>query len=40
MLMQRLNTLWIEFQKLGKAPEIPLVAEILLDHVGKRMLSL
>ncbi|XP_015791638.1 uncharacterized protein LOC107368336 [Tetranychus urticae] len=32
MLMQRLNSLWLEFQKLGKTPELPLAVDILVDH--------
>lgn len=32
MLMQRLNSLWLEFQKLGKTPELPLAVDILVDQ--------
>lgn len=34
MLMQRLNSLWQEFQRLGKTPEMPLAATILCDQVN------
>lgn len=33
MLLQKLNTLWLEFQKLGKTPELPLVIDVLIDQV-------
>ncbi|KAI1283199.1 Peroxisomal multifunctional enzyme type 2 [Halotydeus destructor] len=31
MLLQKLNGLWSEFQKLGKTPELPLIVEVMLD---------
>jgi len=31
MLLQKLNGLWSEFQKLGKTPELPLIVDIMLD---------
>lgn len=31
MLLQKLNGLWAEFQKLGKTPELPLIVDIMLD---------
>ena len=31
MLLQKLNGLWNEFQKLGKTPELPLIVDIMLD---------
>lgn len=33
MLLQKLNGLWNEFQKLGKTPELPLIVDIMLDDV-------
>lgn len=31
MLLQKLNSLWQEYQKLGKNPELPIAMDILLD---------
>lgn len=30
MLLQKLNSLWLEYQKLGKNPELPIAMDILL----------
>ena len=30
MLLQKLNSLWLEYQKLGKTPELPIAMDILL----------
>jgi len=32
MLLQKLNSLWIEFQNSGKAPEIPILSDIMLKE--------
>lgn len=32
MLLQKLNSLWQEYQKLGKNPELPLAMDILLEN--------
>lgn len=34
MLLQKLNGLWGEFQKLGRTPELPLIVDIMLDDVS------
>lgn len=31
MLLQKLNGLWGEFQKLGKTPELPLIVDVMLE---------
>lgn len=31
MLLQKLNGLWSEFQKLGKTPELPLIVDVMLE---------
>lgn len=31
MLLQKLNGLWAEFQKLGKTPELPLIVDVMLE---------
>ena len=31
MLLQKLNGLWSQFQKLGKTPELPLIVDVMLE---------
>ncbi|RWS29708.1 peroxisomal multifunctional enzyme type 2-like isoform X1, partial [Leptotrombidium deliense] len=31
MLLQKLNSLWTEYQKLGKTPELPLIVDVLIN---------
>lgn len=39
MLLQKLNGLWAEFQKLGRTPELPLIVDIMLDDVSSKFHS-
>lgn len=34
MLLQRLNSIWIELQKSGKAPEIPYIVDLIFKTVN------
>lgn len=31
LLLQKLNALWLELQKMGKTPEVPLLSELLTE---------
>lgn len=32
MLLQRVNTLWLDLQKSGKAPELPYLVDLVSQH--------